>query len=248
MRRTRRAALALLVAPTLAMSVLSCGVPTGDSTFDEIDGEVLGGLNDPTTTTTTTTTTVPEIPATGFATTTTAATTTEPSAPLATVAIYFISRGSLSPVTREVDPLYALNELVVLLEDGPPDDSVGQRLESFVEPGLIVGTPRTEGGVITVELDGVVFDSIVQQRQAIAQIVVTLLENTPAVGQVSFTIDGQIILIPADGGSREAASVDDFATLRGGPRSSAEPPVDEVPTAPVTTTATATATATTIVE
>jgi hypothetical protein len=117
--------------------------------------------------------------------------------------------------------------LIVLLEEGPPDDRLGERLQSFVEPGLIVGNPVSESGVIQVELDGGVFDEIRgnNQRQAIAQIVVTLLQNTPAVGQVSFTIDDQVVLIPADGGSKEALSVDDFTTL-GVPRSSNDLPDD----------------------
>jgi len=221
---------ALLV---LLVAGASCGVPVGEPTFDEIDGEVLGGLNDPTTTTTSTTsttttsTTVPDA-----APETTALPTTTDAAPsTATASIYFISRGSLSPITLEVDAAAGLNELIVLLEDGPPNDVLGQRLQSFVEPGLIVGAPVTESGVIQVELDGTAFDEITssnQQRQAVAQIVVTLLQNTPAVGQVSFTIDDQIILIPADGGSKELLSVDDFTTL-GVPRSSNEPPDDVDP-------------------
>ena len=146
---------------------------------------------------------------------------TDPPPPAAMVTVYFISRGLLSPATSEVDPSYGLNELIVLLEDGPPDDSVGRRLQSFVEPGLIVGTPTSESGIIQVELDGQEFDAIAlrNQREALAQIVVTLLQNTPAVGQVSFFIDGQIVLIPTDSGSQEAASVDDFDRLLGTPSS-----------------------------
>jgi hypothetical protein len=233
MRRSTRALVAALAVQMLAVVAVSCGVPTGDATFEEIDGEVLGGLNDPTTTTTTTTTivttTIADIPDPALETTTTVA-VTEPPPPVSTVTIYFISRQLLSPSTVPADPSYGLNELVVLLEGGPPDDSIGQRLETFVEPGLIIGTPTSESGVIQVELDGDVFDEIAQrnQRQALAQIVVTLLENTPAVGQVSFTIDDRIVLIPTDGGSKEAASVDDFRTLRGVPRSSNEPPDDTV--------------------
>ena len=239
MKRPTRLLLAALAAQALVVVAVSCGVPTGESTFDEIDGEVLGGLNDPTTTTTsttTTTTTVPELPEPPQETTTVVA-ATEPPPPAAAVAVYFISRGSLSPVTFEVDPQFGLNELVVLLEDGPPNDSVGARLESFVEPGLIVGTPVTEGGVIFVELDGEVFDEIsrLNQRQAFAQIVVTLLQRS-LVGQVTFTIDGETVPVPVESGSKDAASVDDFAAFLGVPRSSAEPPVDDDPPNVSTTT------------
>ena len=180
---------------------------------------------------------MPEVPESAVETTTIVP-VTEPPPPASTATIYFISRQLLSPSTVPVDPSSGLNELVVLLEEGPSDDSVGQRLQTFVEPGLIVGTPTSESGVIQVELDGEVFDQIVQrnQRQALAQIVVTLLENTPAVGQVSFTIDGRAVLIPTDGGSKEAASVDDFRTLRSGPRSATEPPDDLVEPPNVSTT------------
>ena len=217
----RRVTLAGLLAQLLVVVGVSCGVPTGETTLDEIDGDVLGGLNDPTTTTTTTTTTtVPdESPET-----TALPTTTEPAPATETASIYFISRSALSPVTLEVDAAAGLNELIVLLEAGPPNDGFGERLQSFVEPGLIVGNPVSASGVIEVELDGAVFDEIRgnNQRQAIAQIVVTLLQNTPAVGQVSFTIDDQVVLIPADGGSKAALSVDDFSTL-GVPGSPNEP-------------------------
>lgn len=221
----RRVALAGVLAQVLVVVGVSCGVPTGEATFDEIDGDVLGGLNDPTTTTTTSTTTTSTTVPTESPETTALPATTEVILPAETASIYFISRGALSPITLEVDAAAGLNELIVLLEEGPPDDRLGQRLQSFVEPGLIIGAPVQGGGVIRVELDGGVFDEIsgTNQRQAIAQIVVTMLQNTPAVGQVSFTIDGQVVLIPADGGSKEALSVDDFTTL-GVPRSLNEPP------------------------
>ena len=63
----------------------------------------------------------------------------------------------------------------------------------------------------------------------------TLLQNTPAVGQVSFTIDDQIVLIPTDSGSQEAASVDDFNRLLGETRSPNGGPSDIVDPVNVTT-------------
>jgi hypothetical protein len=222
--RPARIVLAALAAQALVVVAVSCGVPTGDSTFDEIDGEVLAGLNDTTTTTTSTTTTttttiVPDTTDPSLDTTTVVPVTEPP--PAATVAVYFISRGSLSAQTFEVDPQWGLNDLVDLLEQGPPDDGVGARRQSFVEPGLIVGTPIPDAGVILVELDGDVFGEISRnnQRQAFAQIVVTLLQRSE-VGQVSFTIDGEIVPVPVESGSKDAASVSDFL---GAPPSSADP-------------------------
>ncbi len=243
MKRPSRHLVAGLVALAMVATGVSCGVPTGDSTFDEIDGDVLGGLNDATTTTstTTTTTTTTTISDPSLDTTTTVPVTEPP--PIATAAIYFISRGALSAVTLEVDPEAKLNELVGLLEAGPPDDGVGGRRESFVEPGLVVGTPVPDAGVILVELDGDVFDEISRsnQRLAFAQIVVTLLQRSD-VGQVSFTIDGEIVPVPVESGSKDAVSVSDFAAFLGVPRSSAEPTDEADSDGPRTATTTTPAT------
>ena len=72
------------------------------------------------------------------------------------------------------------------------------------------------------------------QRNAFAQIVVTLLQRSE-VGQVSFTIDGEIVPVPVESGSKETAAVSDFAAFLGAPRSSIEPG-DETITNDVTTT------------
>jgi hypothetical protein len=230
----------------------SCGVPTGDSSFEEIDSEVLGGINNPTTTSTTTstttTTTIPTEPDPAIEPTTTTVPVTEPP-PATPVAIYFISRGSLSPITRELDPQFGLEQLIVLLEDGPPSGSVGVGLESYVEEGLIVGTPVAEGGVLNIALDPNVFDAISprNQREAFAQIVLTFLENRTAVGQVAFTIDGDPIAVPTDGGSKSSAAVDDFSSLFGTLRSSAEPQ-DGVDPRPDRLTPTSVTTTSTVLE
>ena len=199
----------------LAVGSLSCGVPTGDSTFEAIGGdEVPNRLNDPTTTsttstTTTTTTTLPDVPDS------TIATTTEPAPQVESVEIYFVSRGFLQPVPQDLPEEFGINQLVVLLEEGPPTGSLGIGLDSFVERDLIAGLPTTGGGVISIDLDPDVFDRINprNQRQAIAQIVFTFLENTTAVGQVAFTLGGEPFLAPTDAGSQELASVDDFSSL-----------------------------------
>ena len=104
--------------------------------------------------------------------------------------------------------------------------------------GLIVGQPTVEGGVITIDLDADVYDLILarNQRQAIAQIVWTFLQNSTAIGQVAFTLDGDPFPVPADGGDRDFAAIDDFASLDPGtPRSTVEPP-SQIPIEPTTGT------------
>jgi hypothetical protein len=193
----------------LAVVAVACSVPTGDSTFQPIDGnEIPGGLNDSTTTTSTTTTTtsLPDMPES------TVESTTTTQAPAEIVDLYFISRGLLVVVETELIARRDLNQIVVALEQGPP---FGSSFSSFVGRGLIIGRPTVEGGVITIDLDAEVYD----------QIVWTVLQNSTAVGQVAFTLDGEPFPVPADGGDREFAAIDDFASLDPGtPRSSVEPP------------------------
>ena len=229
----RRIAAAALV-QLLAVIAVACSVPTGDSTFQPIDGnDIPGGLNDSTTTTsttTTTTTTLPDMPES-----TVESTTTTTPAPAEIVDLYFISRGLLTVVETELVARRDLNQIVVALEQGPP---FGSGFSSFVRRGLIVGQPTVEGGVITIDLDAGVYDLILarNQRQAIAQIVWTFLQNSTAIGQVAFTLDGDSFPVPADGGDQEFAAIDDFASLDPGtPRSSVEPP-SQIPIEPTTGT------------
>ena len=124
---------------------------------------------------------------------------------------------------------------MVALEQGPP---LGNGFSSFVRRGLIVGQPTAEGGVLTIDLDADVYDLILarHQRQAIAQIVWTFLQNSTAIGQVAFTLDGEPFPVPADGGDQELAAIDDFASLNPGtPRSSVEQP-DQISIEPTTGT------------
>ncbi|MFT4772808.1 MAG: hypothetical protein ACI83Y_001208 [Candidatus Azotimanducaceae bacterium] len=217
----------------LAVVAVACSVPTGDSTFQPIDGnEIPGGLNDSTTTTSTTTTTT-SLPDTPESTVESTTTTTQASAEI--VDLYFISRGLLVVVETELVARRDLNQIVVALEQGPP---FGSGFSSFVGRGLIVGQPTVEGGVIAIDLDAEVYDLILarNQRQAIAQIVWTFLQNSTAVGQVAFTLDGEPFPVPADGGDQEFAAIDDFASLDPGtPRSSVELPA-QIPIEPTTGT------------
>ncbi len=218
----RRTCAAVMV----AVAMTSCGVPTGDDTFSEVPpGEIQFGLNatsttTSTTSTTTTTTTAPVLPAT----TVLASTTTIRFEP---VQIYFLARGRLQPVTVDLSPDPSPEQVADVLEDGPPPDIA---LDTLIEDGLIVSA-IVERGVLTVDLDPVIFDRIdsTQQTEAIAQIVLTLLGSQRGVGQVSFTLGGEQIAVRTGDGQLsdpgEPLVIDDYVNLLGSPRVSAEPSV-----------------------
>ena len=232
----KRRIVAAALVQLLAVIAVACSVPTGDSTFQLIDGnEIPGGLNDSTTTTSTTTTTTTTTSLPDTPESTVELTTTTTPAPAEMVDLHFISRGLLAVVETELIARRDLNQIVVALEQGPP---LGSGFSSFVRRGLIVGQPTVEGGVITIDLDADVYDLILarNQRQAIAQIVWTFLQNSTAIGQVAFTLDGDPFPVPADGGDRDFAAIDDFASLDPGtPRSTVEPP-SQIPIEPTTGT------------
>lgn len=224
-RVRRRVVVAALLFNVFAFVAVACGVPTGESSFEPVDAAEMQGINDSTsttstTTTTTTTSTVPEMPDS-----LPESTTTSSMPPQTMVTLYFIARGTLQPTQRPLIPNYTPSLLIAALEAGPDDGSFA--VESLVTPGLIVGQPTPDRGVLNVELDRRAYAAIVgnsDKRQAIAQIVVTLTSNLVGVGQVAFFIDGELITVPTDRGTVEQATRDDFLTLLAGtPSSSAEP-------------------------
>lgn len=211
-----------------------CGVPTGDDSFDEIPpDEIPFGLDatsTTTTSTTTTTTTLPDAPATSASPSTVAPIRLEP------VEIYFLSRGRLQPVVIDLTPNPSPDQIADVLEAGPPDDVA---LDTLVEDGLIVSSVES-GGVLTVDLDGVIFDRIptAQQTEAIAQIVLTMISSLRRVGQVTFTLDRDPIPVRKGNGlsseTGETVSYDDYVVLLVSPPTPpSEPPL--AGTAPNTT-------------
>jgi len=201
------------------LTIASCGVPTGDASFEPIEqAEIPLELSEPstttstTTTTTTTTTTLPDAPDT---TTTTVLETTTTIALLDPVVTYFISRGDLERVQQSLTLGYSRNQLVTLLEEGPPEGSV---LDTFIEPGLIVTTTE-RGGVVTIDLDEDLLAAIDtrNQRRAFAQIVLTFTDNLRGVGQVVFTLAGDPIGVPKGNAlfsqPGEPVSGDDYTIL-----------------------------------
>ena len=183
MNRALMTGVPVLVA--LAFGLGACGIPTGDGSFSEIPNEDIPfGLEATTTTTSTTTTTMPVAPATTEATTTTSITPL-----LEEVLVYFLSRGRLVPMRNALTSGFAADQVVELLETGPP---LGVGLDTLIERGLIRSTDVAEG-VMTVDLDPEVFARIPasDQAEAIGQIVLTMTDNVGRVGSVLFTLGGE---------------------------------------------------------
>jgi hypothetical protein len=113
-----------------------------------------------------------------------------------------------------------------------------------VPVGLIRNVPDSVTGVATVDLVGEVFEDIpggVEQRRAVAQIVLTLTQR-PGVGQVSFTLDGEPLQVPKLGNvlsdPGEPVARIDYVSLLVQPEGSATTDVPPTTTATTATTAT----------
>jgi len=216
-----------------ALALSACGVPTGPESFEEID-DISDELAAPSTTTTTTTsttttTTVPDLA------NTTIVTTTTPAVPTEEVPVYFLSRGQLTSIETAAPLAPEPNDLILLLEAGP-DGPLAALLDNLIEQDLIVTTTQLDG-VLTIELDDVLFRRIStrDQREAIAQIVLTFLTTLRGVGQAVFTIDDEPLTVPTAvrGFTDEPVSRDDYTALlvdtddsTSGSTTTTEPPLD----------------------
>lgn len=200
----------------VAALITGCGVPTGADSFEPIpDDEVPNRIADTTTTTTTTstttttTTTLPDTPELSTTTTITPATQL--------VDVFFLSRDELRAVEVQAPSPVADTDLILLLERGPGPS--GGLLTNLVEEGLIIDT-FAQDGILTIDLDEEVLDDIAsrEQREAIAQIVLTFLYGLGGVGQAVFTFNGSsdTVAVPTGDGelTDEPVSVDDYAVMR----------------------------------
>jgi spore germination protein GerM len=188
----------VIVVAGAAILTSACGVG-GNGDLQQIGSDDLAGLDQTTTSTTTTTTVVVVVPtataSVGSPSTvqpTTSTVATEP------VELYFVAGGALESVSQELTRGVSLYRVLTALESGPPPPDVGIGLTSDVPVGLIRNVPDSVTGVATVDLVGEVFEDIpggVEQRRAIAQIVLTLTQR-PGVGQVRFTLDGEPLQVP----------------------------------------------------
>jgi len=239
--RHRRVAAAVLVTIVAASA---CGLPVDERVqpFDDVPFDLTA------TSTTTTTTLPPPEPA---------VTTTVPPAELITTTtlvrteptdIFFVLRGSgeLQRVTVSLPAPVSRQLLINQLESVP--DGTGDTLRTSVASGLLRDF-TVDRGVASVELSSAALNrlSSLQQRRAIAQVVLTLsLFTTPegGIGQVILNADGEplSVFVPSRGASSEpgeALAYSDFAVLISGTPATTTtslPPVT-TPTVPDSTTA-----------
>lgn len=213
-----RAVGGICAAISVVIVAASCGVQTGSGSFERIDDEdVPNRLADPTTTSTTTTstTTIPIDPP---------APTTEPpdtaDAQFDPVKIFFVLGDRLTSQPVRVPASSTVSELIdvvtLLLESGPTGESA-RLFDNRVAPGLLDDF-SLEGGVLTVDLDKSTFEQVRstrEQREAIAQIVLTFLSSLTGVGNVQFTMDGDVLTVPTGSGisTDEPVSLDDYQNM-----------------------------------
>ena len=174
----------------------ACGVG-GDGELQQIGSDDLAGLDQTTTSTTTTTTTVAPTATVPEGTTTTIGATTSTIA-TEPVELYFVTGSVLESVSQELTRGVSLSRVLTALESGPPPPDVGIGLTSDLPIGLTRSVTESGTGVATVDLVGDLFEDIpggVEQRRAIAQIVLTLTMR-PGIGQVRFTLDGEPLAVP----------------------------------------------------
>jgi spore germination protein GerM len=125
-------------------------------------------------------------------------------------------------------------DLVLTALESVPRGDATVGLTSVLPVGLTRGVTESGTGVATVDLVGELFEGIeggVEQRRAIAQIVLTLTRR-PGIGQVRFTLDGEPLPVPKRGNvlsePGEPVSRLDYASLLD--------QVDVIPTDPPTST------------
>jgi hypothetical protein len=175
------------IASLAALSLTAACSIGGSEQVEEVDADLLGGLNEPTAETSTPDGTDPSSSSTPGSTTSVA---TE------TVHLYFIEGSQLRAVDVEVPIGTSLRGKLSLLEEGPPNEQADAGVRTALAPGLISGVARwgTEGARVT--FDSGLFDGVddADQLLMVGQIVLTLTDQA-GVDEVNFTVDGDPIRV-----------------------------------------------------
>jgi hypothetical protein len=179
----RRLVVICLAATSLTAA---CSIGGGDQ-VEEVDADLLGGLNEPTAETSTPDGTDPT-------TSTTPGSTTSVATEL--VRVYFIEGSQLVSVDIEVPQSTSLRGKLRLLEEGPPDEYSEDGVRTALAPNLISGVALggTDGARVT--FDSELFAGVddADQRLMVGQIVLTLTDQ-PGIDQVDFSLDGEPLAV-----------------------------------------------------
>lgn len=175
----RRLALLCLAVASLTAA---CAIGGSDQ-VEEVDADLLGGLNEPTAETSTPDGSDPPSSSTPGSTTT---------VPTETVRLYFIEGSQLRAVDVEIPVGTSLRGQLSVLEEGPPADYADAGVRTALVPGLISGVARWDTDGARVTLDSDLFAGVdgADQRLMIGQIVLSLTDR-PDFDRVSFTLDGE---------------------------------------------------------
>ncbi len=219
----RRRLLVLAILPLLAVAIVACGVP-GDDGFRPLDNADIAELRASTTTTTTTTTmpTTTTVPATTTSavelSTTVAETTT--TLPTELVDFYFVTSGDQLDrlaYPLAVDP--SADQVLNVLAGGlVPFGTLGATMRTAIPSGAMFSLTSTSEGTATIDLPSSSLTSNpADLKLEFAQIVLTLLNQLPGVGRLTFTVDGVPAAIENGAGAQIPAggtvSIDDYVDL-----------------------------------
>ena len=155
----------------------------GSDRVEEVDADLLAGLDEPTAETSTP-------PGSDPATTTLPGPTT--TVATETVRLYFIEGSQLVAVDVAIPEGTSLRGQLRHLEEGPPADRADAGVRTALTPGLISGFARRGSGGATVTLDSEQFAGVdnADQQLMIGQIVLSLT-GWPEIERVDFTLDGE---------------------------------------------------------
>jgi spore germination protein GerM len=201
--------------------VITCLVPIvltaacrigGSDHVEEVDADLLSGLDEPTAETSTP-------PGSDPATTTMPGPTT--TVATETVQLYFIEGSQLVAVEVEAPEGTSTRGKLRLLEEGPPADRAEAGVRTALTPGLISGFARrgTDGATVTLDSEAFAGVDNADQQLMIGQIVLSLTD-WPGVVRVDFTLDGEPMQVFLEDNtlSQPGAAVghDDYAVLLAG--------------------------------
>jgi hypothetical protein len=171
-----------VVCLALAVSAAGCAIG-GSDRVEEVDADLLGGLDEPTSSTTAPGSSEPSTSSSIPGSTTTVA--------MQQIRLYFIQGSQLVYYDAEVPENAELRRRIDLLEEVPPE-LADEGVRTAVLPDLVSGVARWGSDGVTVRFDGDQFAAIddSDQRLMVGQLVLTLTAQ-PGIDRVDFTRDGE---------------------------------------------------------